>query len=204
MKHLKRILILLVLTFVLGLNSFGQVHFRIIEMMDTATINQQLDFIEDKTNIYNGFRAIHEDVFQKLSKNTIDTVRRNRADIIELTRFVSERNNTIDSLNLALQESQGNLTQAIDTKDSLVFLGIEMDKAFYNSIVWSVIFALIILLVLGSFLFKRNLSTTYSTRKDLDQIKGEFEEYRRTSRERHEQLVINHFNEIKKLEEGGR
>jgi hypothetical protein len=79
-----------------------------------------------------------------------------------------------------------------------------MDKAFYNSIVWSVIFALIILLVLGSFLFKRNLSTTYSTRKDLDQIKGEFEEYRRTSRERHEQLVINHFNEIKKLKEGGR
>ena len=36
------------------------------EVMDTGTFRQQLDFVEERTRIYNDFRAIREDIFQKI------------------------------------------------------------------------------------------------------------------------------------------
>ena len=36
------------------------------EVMDTATLENQLIFVQEHTRIYDNFRAIREDVFQKM------------------------------------------------------------------------------------------------------------------------------------------
>jgi uncharacterized membrane-anchored protein YhcB (DUF1043 family) len=58
---------------------------------------------------------------------------------------------------------------------------------------------LITLLLIGFLVFKRNLSTVFNTKKELQEIKDEFDAYRKTSREAREKLTMDHFNEIKRL-----
>jgi preprotein translocase subunit SecF len=171
------------------------------EVMDTGTLRDQLNYIHERTRIYENYRAIREDIFQKMRSNTMDSLSDAKLNINNLELLLSDRNAKIDSLNRHLQTTENDLTLAIKNKNILSFLGITMSKTYYNTIMWSVIIALIALLVLLFLTFARNRTITVQLRKDLNETREEFEEYRKTSRERYEQLVVSHFNEIKKLKE---
>jgi flagellar biosynthesis/type III secretory pathway M-ring protein FliF/YscJ len=103
------------------------------------------------------------------------------------------------SLEQTLQETTEERDLAIKNKNSLSFLGIQMNKAFYNSIMWIIILALAVLLVILFLLFKRSFTVTRQTTKDLEETREEFESYRQQSRERYEKLVVQHHQEVLKL-----
>lgn len=89
--------------------------------------------------------------------------------------------------------------QAIANKDSITFLGKPVKKGFYNVVVWSVmgILALLALVLLVVTRNARRLSRQRAI--DLNDVLQEYENYRKTSRERLERITVEHFNEIKKL-----
>jgi uncharacterized membrane-anchored protein YhcB (DUF1043 family) len=68
---------------------------------------------------------------------------------------------------------------------------------------WTILGGLLALLLLGFLVFQRNLSTTSNTKKEFQELKNEFEAYRKTTREAREKLTMDHFNEIKRLKGGG-
>jgi hypothetical protein len=53
--------------------------------------------------------------------------------------------------------------------------------------------------VSGFLAFRRNISVTTETKKELEDLKNEFEEYRTKSRIEREKMSLDHFNEIKRL-----
>lgn len=78
-------------------------------------------------------------------------------------------------------------------------MGMEIEKGTYNTIIWSIIIALLLLLLIGFLIFKRNQRLVINRNKDLEELKVEFEAYRKTSREAREKMALQHFNELKKL-----
>ena len=40
-------------------------------ILDSATMKSQLDYIQERTRIYNDFRAIREDIFLKIKANLL-------------------------------------------------------------------------------------------------------------------------------------
>jgi preprotein translocase subunit SecF len=174
---------------------------RMPEVMDTGSIGEQLNYIHERTLIYENYRAIREDIFQKMRSNTMDTLLAVKENIDELDKLLSGSNAQGDSLNRYLTRTKEELDQTIKNKNSLTFLGIKMSKTLYNTIMWSVIIALGVILILVFLSFSRNRTVTVQTRKDLEDIREEFDNYRTTSRERYEKLVVSHHHEIKKLKE---
>lgn len=171
------------------------------EVMDTGTLGDQLNYIHERTRIYENYRAIREDIFQKMRGNALDSLSDAKVNINNLDLLLSERSAEIDSLNRDLQTTKEDLALAIKNKNSMSFLGNTMSKTYYNTIMWSVIIALIVILVLLFLTFTRNRTITIQIRKDLNEVREEFDEYRTSSRERYEKLVVSHFNEIKRLKE---
>jgi hypothetical protein len=53
--------------------------------------------------------------------------------------------------------------------------------------------------VLLFLLFKRSYAVTTQTKSELESIQGEFEDHRKSSREKYEKLVISHHNDLMKL-----
>ncbi|MFO7755158.1 MAG: hypothetical protein R6V34_04140 [Bacteroidales bacterium] len=167
----------------------------------TNTIEEQIEYIEEHTRIYENYRAIREDMFQKINNNIIDSLMAYKKDITQLNNRISSFNNANDSLNNSLEETRSNLQEVSRTKNEISLMGLEINKTVYNSIMLIIIAALIIMLIMGYILFKTNRAGTIRTKNELKDLKNEFEEYRQNSRQAREKMTIDHFKEIQRLKE---
>ncbi len=167
--------------------------------LTNSPIKEQLNYLEQKTRIYEYYRAIREDMFQKIKINISDTLMAAENDIMVLRKERSDLKATIDSLDTLLEITTVNLEETTRTKNSIKVLGLEVNKTSYNSIMWIIVAGLIGLLAIGFLAFKRSMSVTNSKKKELEDLKNEFETYRKTTREAREKMSMAHFLEIKKL-----
>ena len=169
------------------------------EVLNDGKLPEQLEYIQEKTRIYQDFRAIREDMFQKIKRNSLDSLSAAKSDILELENQLRSYGIRIDSLQSDLRTTNANLEEAIKNRDRMNFIGIPVNKVLYNSIMWIAIAGLVVLTIILLLTAKRNITTTIRTKRDLEEIREEFETYRKESRERQEQLVVKHHNELRKL-----
>jgi len=162
-------------------------------------IPEQLKYLEEHTRIYENFRAVREDMFQIISKNTIDTLSKSTRKINALILRNNTLNNRIDSLKKAQEAFNAELTEVTRTKESISVLGLEINKKTYNTFMWTITAVLVALLLIGWFTFRQNRIITLRTKRDLAELKEEYEKYQKKTRLEREKMTIDHFNEIKKL-----
>jgi hypothetical protein len=192
-KHL----LLLSLFFITVSSSTGQT--RIPDELTTGTIREQINYIENKTRIYDDFRAIREDMFRKLNGNILDTLTEEKRRIAELKNLTSALDSKADSLNLLLGSTRRSLDEVTATKNKISVLGLEINKKAYNAILWTIIGVLLFLMIIGFLIFKRNLVVLLSTEKDLKELKDEFAAYRQSSRIAREKVEMDLFRANQKL-----
>jgi DNA repair exonuclease SbcCD ATPase subunit len=164
-----------------------------------SSLNEQFKYLDEHTKIYEYYRAIREDMFQLTKKNVSDTLSSLNIKIAGLNKTARTLNQTIDTLRKDLASTKTTLEEATKSKNSISVIGLEINKSVYNRIMWTILFGLIAALVAGFLVFKRNLSVISNTRKEFQELKEEFETYRKTSREAREKMTMAHFLEMKKL-----
>jgi hypothetical protein len=169
------------------------------ETLLKGSLKEQMDYIQDKTRIYEEYRAVREDMFQKIKINSLDSLKAAKSEISSLKFAARARNLTIDSLNASIETIKADLGKMTKTKNSIKLLGIEINKVAYNAVMWILIAALSGLLAVGFLAYKRNHTVTAHTKKEIEELKKEFEAYRKASREAREKMSMAHFNELKKL-----
>jgi hypothetical protein len=169
------------------------------EELNNSSIDGQIKYLEDKTRIYENYRAIREDMFQKINRNIRDTLAVSKNKISDFNTLTEELRFRYDSLNLILENTTANLNEMTDTKNSISVLGIEINKTAYNTIMWSITGVLLAVLAIGFLAFRRNLFTIIRTGKELKDLREELETYRQATRIAREKMQMDHFNEIKKL-----
>ena len=168
-------------------------------VLDSALLQDQLDYIHENTRVYNDYRAIRADIFLKMKRNVIDTLNAGKLELEQLNSRLTERNFQIESLNTDLTRTNNEKAEAIKLQNSLSFFGIQMNKALYNSIVWFIILGLVVLAVILVILHRRSHQVTKLVKEELQTTQDEFDLYRKSSREKYEKLVVSHHNEIMKL-----
>ena len=188
------LIILLVIT-----NPPGNSQSDMPDILKQGKLPEQLNYIEERTRIYEYYRAIREDMFQQIKQNILDTLRASDAMISDLTSAKTSLNLKIDSLNKLVADARSKLDDAVRTKNNIKVLGMNVNKHLYNSVMWIIVAGLAALLVMGFLAFRTNLTATGSTKKDLEDLKNEFEAYRKQSREAREKMSMDHFNEIRRL-----
>jgi uncharacterized membrane-anchored protein YhcB (DUF1043 family) len=169
------------------------------DVLKTGKLNEQLNYIEERTRIYEYYRAIREDMWQQIKKNTLDTLTVAKGEISTLTLSQNKFNSRIDSLNKLVRDARANLDEAVRTKNNIKVLGLDINKFAYNSVMWIILASLSAILAIGFLVFKRNIAVTRNTKKDLEELKTEFETYRKQSREAREKMSMEHFNEVRRL-----
>jgi Fe2+ transport system protein B len=169
------------------------------EVLDTASLSSQMDYLNDRTRVYEGYRAIREDIFQKMKQNVVDSLEREKQKVAQLQGELTQRDAQIATLTSDLSQAKNEREEAIRTKNSLSLLGIQMQKGLYNTVMWIIVLGLAALAGILFLMFKRSFIVTSQTKKELKTIQEEFDEHRKSAREKYEKLVISHHNEIMKL-----
>ena len=169
------------------------------EVMENGSLKDQMNYVNEKTRIYENYRAIREDIFQKMKTNSLDSLNASKKEIIELHNNQSELETNIVELNGEINTLNENLEEAVINRDSLTLFGVRMNKAAYNKLLWTIIIALVALTIIVFLMFRRGHAVTKIAKTDLEDIKSEFETFRKVAHENKEKLIVGHFNEIKKL-----
>ena len=169
------------------------------EILQKGRLNEQFDYLEERTRIYENYRAIREDMFQLVKKNSSDSLATARKSINSYIIQARDLNSQIDSLDKLLASTRDELNEAVRTKNSIKLLGINVNKHSYNTIMWIITGFLGFLLVSGFIAFRKNISVTSKTKKELEDVKDSFEEYKKKTRLEREKISKEHFDEIRKL-----
>jgi uncharacterized membrane-anchored protein YhcB (DUF1043 family) len=201
MKRLQiRFLLIVALIGVMVIRVTGQTPMP--DVFTQNSVKDQMNYLEEHTKIYENYRAVREDMFQKIKKNVTDTITNIHGIITGLNKTKSGLNQTIDTLRSDLKSTKSSLDEMTKTKNSISILGFEVNKLAYNRVMWTIIVGLVAVFLIGFLVFKRNLTLIQSTKNELQDLKTEFEAYRKSSREAREKLTMDHFNEIKRLKGG--
>lgn len=170
-------------------------------VLDTGTVEEQFEVIVEKPSDYQEYKVIKKSFLSKFSKNINDSIDLAKKQIASDKNLLAQKNNSIDTLQSKLSDTEAELQEAIRTKNSLSFLGIQMDKTYYNSLMWTIVLILAAGLTMVALLFKRSNAVTMKTKNELEELKQDFDEYRNKTRINKEQLVVKHHDEVKKLKE---
>ncbi len=167
--------------------------------LTTATIRGQIEYVEGHTRIYDNFRAIREDIYQKLNKNILDSLTAEKTRVEQLKGSTAALNGSTDSLKVLLASTRQQLDEVTATKNKIRVLGLEINKTAYNTIMWVLVGGLILLMAIGFLIFKRNLVVLLRTEKDLKELKEEFAAYKQSSRLAREKVEMDLFRANQKL-----
>lgn len=192
-----RFILMSSILFIVFMNAKGQT--TMPDVLNKNSMKEQLNYIEEKTRIYENYRAIREDMFQKIKGNISDTLSSSKNKIAALKNTTSKLNHSIDSLKTLYETTNTNLESVTNSKNSIKVLGLEVNKVTYNTIMWTIVAGLIAILAVGFLVFKKNIMVTHNTNKELVDLKNEFEAYRKTTREAREKMSMSHFLELQRL-----
>lgn len=172
--------------------------------LNSGTLESQFDYMFKKsfrwTDPKTGLRykTIKVNDLYKFKGNALDSLKSAKAKYVESNATIATQRQEIESLKTDLGKTNENLTSVTEEKDSISFLGIPMSKAGYNSILWSIIAALSVLLVIFIGRFKRSNTITIDARNAKAEIEEEYESHRQRSLEREQKLRRELQDEINK------
>lgn len=173
------------------------------ETINEGSINEQFDFILRKSGNFkstNGqaYEAVKQSWLLALKSHTLDSLKTIRKSLNDTKIVVNNQTKEISDLKSKLTNTQSDLDKTNLDKDSMALFGLQMSKANYNMLMWSIIAILLALLILFIYKFKNSNTITKDAKKALGEIEEEFDEHRRVALEREQKVRRQLQDEINK------
>lgn len=160
--------------------------------LDKGSIESQFEYVFKKSGNYRAegirYEVVKVTSLEKLRKNVADSINGHIKNKATLKSTINAHETTISSLNKKLEETTNNLTGVTEEKDNMSFLGISVSKGLYNTILWSIILALLGLMLLFLFQFRKSNTLTQEAKSSLSELEGEYEDHRRRALEREQKI----------------
>jgi len=156
--------------------------------LDNGTIESQFDYLYRKSSSYQEYKVVKKTFYQKIKGNVLDSMSALKKDLIDTKKLVEVQGEEIKQLKSNLLTTNDNLTTVTKEKDNIKFLGIPMTKGSYNSLLWTIIFSLVALLLFFIFRFKSSNTITVQSKNLLSDTEKEFEAYKAKALEREQKV----------------
>lgn len=163
----------------------------------SGSIDHQMKTLVEQAFPYDNFKVIRP-ALPQLQKNVIDTINYYKTQQNHNALTIKKQQSSIDSLNMDLRQKEAHLTQVEAEKDSFSFMGILMSKAAYSMLMWFIVLLLGIALAFYIYRFNNSRVTTRESKKNLEELKQEYEAHRKRALEREQKLKRDLLDELNK------
>ncbi|PKQ61275.1 hypothetical protein BZG02_16475 [Labilibaculum filiforme] len=157
--------------------------------LDEGTIKEQFDYMMTKSNRYEDYKVVKINALEKFNENITDSLNVAKKNLLDSKALLSNQNAEMTSLKKELQTVKDKLENTVNLKDSMSFLGMQLPKSTYNTIVWVLILASFVVAGLSYFLFKRSHVVTVETKETLEDVREEFDTLRKNALIREQKLA---------------
>lgn len=162
------------------------------------TVENQFNELYKKSNNYQIYKVIKKNEYLRLQKSILDSIKVIKTDAASKQVKINEQQKSITDLQTKIDTLNSDLATSIGKEDAISFIGIPLNKATYNTIVWGIIFALLAGLAFFIYRFNNSNVITKETKSLLTDTEEEFEQYKRKSIEKEQKLRRQLQDEINK------
>ena len=163
------------------------------QSLNQGTIGEQFDFVISKSNNFSergqNYEVINLQTLLELKAHALDSIKTMQTKLENAKSEVSPLQQQITTLKTNLSESQNALALIKEQKDDMNLLGMQMSKASYSLLMWSVIAVLFALLLFFIYRFKNSNAVTITTKESLENLENEFKEHRTFALEREQKVM---------------
>ena len=152
------------------------------------TINDQFNEVIEGSNNYQDYKVVKRYQLTQLQKSTVNRIEALNNEIEASNKTIEEQKLKIENLKSELNNTQNNLNQVTEEKDQISFFGIPTNKGTYQTIMWVIVFALVLILIFFIYRYKQSNVLTKEAKKNLAENEAEFDEYRKQSLEKQQRL----------------
>lgn len=182
---------------------FAQENEEEIVSLDSGTIENQFDYLIDKSNRYQDYKVVKKNWIYKLKGSVNDSLNILKSGLAQTKQTLIQKEKQISELTNTLEATNENVIQLNKEKSSINFFGALISKPLYNTILWSIIGVLLCALLLFIYKFKQSNVITKETKLKFSELDTEFEGYKHRSLEREQQLRRKLQDEINKQTKKG-
>ena len=162
------------------------------------TVENQFKKLYKNSNNYQIYKVVKKNEYLSLQKSILDSIKVIKTDAASKQIKIDEQLKAITSLQTKINTLKGDLSVSIEKEDSFSLLGMSLNKATYNTILWSIIAGLLIGLAFFIYKFNNSNSVTRETKSLLVDVEEEFEKHKKNSIEKEQKLRRQLQDEINK------
>lgn len=162
------------------------------------SINTQFEEVIEESNNYQDYKVVKKYKLTQLQKNTVNRINGLNKEIEDSNKTIKEQEAKIENLKSQLNSTKNDLNQVTQEKDEISFFGIPTQKGTYQTIMWIIVFVLVMVLVFFIYQYKKSKVLTKEAKKNLADNEAEFDEYRKKALEKQQKLGRQLQDEINK------
>lgn len=175
---------ILTLALLLFLSSFGGYAQSSEESQGSQTLRSQFQEILDKSESYTEYKVIKRTSLSQYSRAVQDSLNVHKSEISTLKSTVADQKSQIGTLSSRITELEAQLAKSDELRESLSFLGLNLNKATYHTGVWLIIGVLTAFGIFAYTSFIRSNKITAKSRKEYKALEVEYEEHKKKSHEK--------------------
>lgn len=152
------------------------------------SIDQQFDELIKTSNNYKQYEVVRKSSLVELQNNTQEVINGLQKEISTYKSDIGGHEKEMAKINASLTETSQKLKEVTKSKQEISFFGIPTNKTTYKTIMWGIVLILLFGLVFFIYKFKNSNVLTAEAQKDLQTLKEEFDEYRKSALEKQQKL----------------
>ena len=156
---------------------------------DTINLQDQFDYVYQKSNTYEQYKVVKMSSLKLLKQNSLDSIKLYKDQISNHLQEINKLNANLTARNTEIKDLKEELAATQNSKDSISFLGMEISKGAYNSIMWIIVLILAVLSVVLFSLYKRGHQVVKATKKRLAEVQDDLEKLRKNALVREQKLA---------------
>lgn len=183
---MKRPVFILVLLFAISLTTFAKKDFE--AWKSEKNLDMQFEVFKNNLKYWNGSYFLSEQQLNEFLKAVTDSIAGLEKNLAESKNQIKILHDELEQNKREIEEIQAKLDNSIKRENSMVVLGLKVNKTVYNAGIFLFILGIFVLTGVVFFLFKRSNLVTQRTKKDYNELKEEYEVHKKSAMERYVKL----------------
>lgn len=184
----RRLFTLLSFLVICGTTAFSQENSEFGSSLNTGTIVSQFEYIYRTSNNFQEYEVVKKSNLEALKSHILDSLKVYKDQIVMLKSEKTAQADSVLLLSGELARAVKEKEEAIDAKESFSFLGMNIQKTLYSSIMWIIVAVLGGMLLFFSMQYFKSSGRIRKAQKDLEDLQGEFEQHRKNALDRERKL----------------
>ncbi|MGI8893640.1 MAG: tRNA (guanine-N1)-methyltransferase [Bacteroidia bacterium] len=156
--------------------------------LDSGPIEERFDYMIDKSNRFQEYRVVKQTWLHKLKGHVVDSLKVLNNELNQAQNAITQHKAQKDSMAAEVAEANQSSDELRQEKDSIVFMGMMLEKNTFLTFMWFTYAFLLVALFFFIYKYKNSNRVTLETRHTLDETREEYELHKKRAMEKEQKL----------------